>query len=326
MSKDDKYIMDDKYILLARIGRGSYGKVYLVEKINDKSGKYALKMLREDKVSIIDKESFFHEIEIFKILSKEKNKYVPFLYDNGIGNVRKGEEIIYAKRPYFVIDYAVKGDLFFYLDKTSNGFKERHTKLIFKKILEGIQFCHKAHICHLDIKIQNILLNENFDPMITDFGFSEEIKGKEIELTDGRGTKPYACPEMWKKENEIRKIGFGADIFSLGVLLFKLFTNKYAFKSSKNSNNSDYRHIRNNNTKIFKDIIDTIIDKDFPDELKDLYIKMISLNPAKRPTIEQIMDHPWMKEIIDLCKDENKEKYEELEREVINEFRRLEEK
>ena len=85
---------------------------------------------------------------------------------------------------------------------TEEGFQEKHAKIIFSKILEGVQFIHDSDICHLDLTLDNILLDDKYNPIITDFGLStENIKDKNDKyklINDGvvKGTEPYICPDM----------------------------------------------------------------------------------------------------------------------------------
>ena len=85
--------------------------------------------------------------------------------------------------------------------------------MIFSKILRGVLSCHKEGICHRDIKLDNILLDENFNPKICDFGFGTFNTGK---LNEFLGSPKYASPEIL---GGIPYDGFKSDIFSLGVLL-----------------------------------------------------------------------------------------------------------
>ena len=62
-----------------------------------------------------------------------------------------------------------------YLVQTENGFSEDQARIIFYKILLGIKSCHEESIAHLDINFNNILLDSDFNPIITDFGLSKEM-------------------------------------------------------------------------------------------------------------------------------------------------------
>ena len=321
---ETKKIIDNKYIIHKKIGEGGFGDVYLTDKINDNNQKYVVKVLKKERASLKDKERFLHEIKILKKLSNQKNRYTTYLYDYGEGYITeegKAEEG-QIKQLYLVINYALKGDLFYYMDQPFEGFKEKHAKLIFKKILEGVQYCHDCNISHLDIKVQNILLDENFEPIISDFGLSEVIKshnGEDILLEGLRGTQNYMCPQMWKKGMKWK--GIDADIFSLGALLFKLVTNKWGFNIST-PKDLFYKNILFKNYNCYWNSIKSQINKELSAEFKNLFINMILFKPEKRPRIKDILNDPWMKEINDL----NKEEYEKLECEVINEFLKLQEK
>ena len=109
-----------------------------------------------------------------------------------------------------------------------NGFCEPHAKIIFKKIIEGIKFCHDKKVCHLDIKPRNIVINKYFDPIIIDFGFSEEFN-ESTTFKKGKGSKRYISPEMWEEKEYD---GVKSDIFSLGVVLFNLVTGICGFDIS----------------------------------------------------------------------------------------------
>ena len=74
---------------------------------------------------------------------------------------------------------------------------------MFFRILLGIKACHEAKICNRDIKLENILLDETFNPKICDFGFSEIDKN---EVTGKVGTLKFMAPEVYLKKSYIRQI------------------------------------------------------------------------------------------------------------------------
>jgi len=273
-----------------------------------------LKVLSEEKNSEKNKKEFEYEIEILKKLYKLNNSYVLKLYDSGIFKAKSNND-----RNYFVVDYAEKGDLLRYITNSDNGFGEEYTKIIFKKILEGIKFCHSENICHLDIKDGNILLDNEYNPIINDFGLSRNIydqDGQIIPMQGGIGTPYIRCPQMFEKE--VNYNGIDADIFSLGVLLFKLVSKGRGFlksehKSYNDIKNKDYEHYWTR----FKQ------KDDLSTEFKDLYLKMVAYEPSERPRIDEILNDPWLKNINDLLKNDL-DKYKVLENEFVHYLEKIE--
>ena len=223
------------------------------------------------------------------------------------------------------MDYYEKGCLSYYINR-SKGFEEKIAKIIFKKILKSINFCHKNHICHLDIKPDNILLTSDFDPIFIDFGLSDYFDDSDevpLKYNIRRGSYHYMSPEIFSNKI-ILYSGIKADIFSLGVLLFHLVTGKYGFKIPTNKDNS-YKYIIDEKNELFWTTVKgNIENKELSEEFKNLYIQMISFKPEKRPSIDEILtESPWMKEINEL-KEEDKDKYDELKEQMSAKFFELE--
>ena len=296
--------IDNKYKILEKKGKGASAIVYLAEDETTKK-KYAIKVLKELTPS------FEHEINILKKVSALNNPYIINLINYGEGPVkREGKEEVNSQ--YFVLEYSAKGEIFDYLYYSQTGLKEKYAKLVFKKILMGVQAFHKAGICHRDLKMQNILVDDSFNPKICDFGFGKEMDGL---LNQFLGTANYAAPEIFLHRPYD---GIKVDIFSLGVCLINLVTCKFGFvKAVRKDKYYKYIMVRQFN-KYWESVKDTLgkISK----ELISLYIRMISFNPDERPSIEEILKDPWMKEINDL----KEEEYNLLEKEVIEDFKRRE--
>ena len=305
---DNNYTINDKYEILEQKGKGSYGIVYLVEDKKTKNN-YAMKIFK-NKTS-----DFENEKEILEKVSVLKNENVTNLieYGEGLIKINSKEE----NKQYIVLDYASKGELFDYIYSSSKGLNEKYAKFIFNKILKGVQNLHKAGICHRDLKMQNILLDEFFNPKICDFGFATEIQGKDGsgKLNQFVGTENYAAPEIFLR---LPYNGIKVDIFSLGVILFNLVTKKLGFIRAT-IKDPYYKYIFGKDFKTYWKKVKNEIGE-ISKELKDLFIKMVSFNPKERPNIDEIFKHPWMKEIQDLNEDE----YKILEKEVFDEFKKLE--
>ena len=310
----------DQFKVLFPIGCGGYGNAYFAVKQGDveKNG-YSLKTVKENKRDTL--EAFNKEIKILEKLTKaENNIYTPKLYGSKKFNIedaikklvkdnKKSNEMEISEipvdiknRPFYVIDFFSRTELFYYVKEERTRFTELEAKVVFKQILEGFQFLHDNKICHLDIKTDNIMLDKNFKPIIIDFGFAEQFKDEPI-FSDGKGTPEYICPEMWefKKYNGIK-----SDIFSLGVVLFKLVTGKFGFKSA-NKNDKSYELIKYGKFNAYLELKKDIIDKINPSEdFKNLYFSMVAYEPKTRPEISDILKGDWLKEINEL--DDEKKK------------------
>ena len=303
--KKEENLIDDKYILVEWRGGGGFSKVCLVkDKANNKE--YAMKILLK-----IDP-AFQEEIEIHKKVSQLNHPNIINLLDFGQKDLIINNKI-YQNNQYLILDYASKGELYNYLYYPKRGFLEKHAKVIFYKILQAMKAIHDMKICHRDLKLQNIIFDQNFNPKICDFGLAVEINPN---IDDGKikifsGTPDYQAPEvLYKKSHD----GFKADIFTLGVILLNLVTGRPGFHYAIRTDEY-YKNIWQENYKTYwKNTGYGYLSK----EVKDLYLNMVQLDPNKRlKDIQAVMDHAWFKDRDESANMEN-EIYEEfLEREKI---------
>ena len=203
--KDVVERIDNKYAILEIKGKGGSAYVYLVKEPNTEK-LYAVKILKKEN-NLLQK-----ELEILNILKKVKNPYMIHLVDSGVGDIVRANKPTVTKQ-YLILEYAPKGQLIDYILVPKLGLQEKYSKVIFTKILKGIQICHKNGICHRDLKMENILLDEKYNPKICDFGLAT-INSQF--LTKDCGTSRYKAPEILSQESYD---GIKADIFSLGVVL-----------------------------------------------------------------------------------------------------------
>ena len=310
VESNDATIINKQYKILEFKGKGGYGWVYEVEEINTEN-KYAVKILKQKNDS-----KFENEIKMLDIVSKLKNPYI-------INMIEHGEEEIKLKtkplknRQYIILDYASNGDLFAYIKGNQKGLENKIAKLIFHKLLKGLEAIHKSGICNRDLKIDNILMDKDFNPKICDFGLATELKGKNGSgiLFESKGTEEYKPPEMhYHRPYD----GVNADIFCLGAILFTITTGGVGFNYALRSD-VFYKYIYNNK---FNDYWEKTMCTELDEDLKRLIFKMLSYKPKERPSINKILESPWLKEIEDLNNDE----YKELEQKVIEEFKSIKQK
>ena len=310
INSNDLGLLDETLIIKCILGEGGYSSVYKVRD-EDKNKEYAAKIIEK---------YCKDEYKINQILSNTNNKHFIKLISSSQGNVKLETGTDF--KPYFLFELASKGNLQDYIDNM-NGFSELHCKIIFKEILEAMLIMHRKGICHRDIKPKNILLDtDEFIIKITDFGLS--VLCSEYELLSGPcGTQEFMAPEVLKdKDYDGKK----ADIFSLGVLLLNIRTGKYLFenanysKDNKISKNSTvYDYIRLNKDDLLWKKAEKIGILGLSPEFKKLFLDMVSFDPKKRPSVEEILKYEWMKEVQMLSEDELKDK-------KMKEFKKREEK
>ncbi len=317
-----------------RIGSGEYGYVYLARNEEEKEGEknlYVIKFPRGDKMSPEQKKKFDEEVKILRKLNISGNKYTSFAYDsktfeeiekekiedkkeegNKIEDPEENKIKLAAKsndKAYYVMDYISRGLLYSYV--ISGMFTQRQAKLIFKKLIESFKYLHENFfILHFDIKLDNIVLDKDFTPIIIDFTFSKQYKNEDGTITPVTtlgGSNEYRAPELYefKKMNDEK-----ADVFSLGVVLFNLITNKFGFHIAKGTDDF-YKLIMKKAYKSYWKIMKPLnISEDF----KDLYQRMVAYEPSERPTFDEILSHPFLKDMKELTQKEEDQIRDELEK------------
>ena len=286
------YTEKENYIIEKKIGDGATSQCFKCFSFTNQNI-FALKLFSENNIN-----EYLTERQI---LSKLKNENIIKLKDYGEGMLRINERNennqlkIYVKQNnskinYEIFEYLEKGEIFEYIYYPHQGFSEEIAKTIFSQILNAIEHCHLNNIIHCDIKPENLLLNENFEIKLIDFGYSKFYNKNEL-IREWKGTKIYASPELYK--NKLNGFdGEKIDIFSLGVLLYVLVVGKFPFECAYYFDKS-YRHLINRDYDKFWEKRKINISSEF----QDLINKMLCYEPDKRLSILEIRNHQWMKDI-----------------------------
>ena len=161
-------------------------------------------------------------------------------------------------------------DMFDYI--TDEGpIQEDRARQLFKKVVEIVKGVHAAGVLHGDIKDENILISKD-DVWLIDFGCSSDLID-DYTYTDFKGTKIYAAPEVFDGSYE----GVPTTVWTLGILLFSMLTGDAVFQDTRD---------------IFRGKI--IYREKVSDSAKDLIQQCLTFAAYKRPSIEDILQHPWM--------------------------------
>ena len=316
---DEEESIDTKYEIIEKIGSGGQANIFRVKKIGtDKE--YAAKVFKED--SKYDSKYIDNEINMLQEVKQYQCPYIIKIIDSGEGKVIRKERNT-KERKYFILEKLRNGCAFdFWHPKQS--IKEIYCKIIFQKIFLGIQCLHKHNICHRDLKLENILFDEDFNPIISDFGYAC-FNSNDLEYN--AGTKKFMPPEA-----KIGKYdGIKGDIFYLASALMIFRTGDLPFdrpdkdkdkNKKKDEDDIKFKYIIEENYELYwKEIENNLkIEDDLSPDFKDLLWKMVSYEPNKRITIDEMLAHPWFKEINDMKKD-NPDEFKKKEEEIKDMFK-----
>ncbi|XP_039607407.1 serine/threonine-protein kinase 32B-like isoform X2 [Polypterus senegalus] len=198
----------DHFQILRAIGKGSFGKVCIVQK-RDTKKMYAMKYMNKQKCIERDEvRNVFRELQIMQGLEH------PFLVN--LWYSFQDEEDM-----FMVVDLLLGGDLRYHLQQNVH-FKEDTVKLYICELALALYYLQCCHIIHRDIKPDNILLDEHGHVHITDFNIATVLKDSET-ATSMAGTKPYMAPEIFHSFLEGGPgYSYPVDWWSLGITAYEL--------------------------------------------------------------------------------------------------------
>nr|XP_006818449.1 PREDICTED: serine/threonine-protein kinase MARK1-like [Saccoglossus kowalevskii] len=186
------------------------------------------------------------------------------------------------KTLYFIMEYAPNGDLLDFIN-THGHLEEEEARTVFKQLISAIAFCHQKGIAHRDIKCDNILLDEKYNVKLTDFGFSTLMPRSGFMQTHC-GSYVYTAPEILEG---VKYDGQKADIWSMGVVLYSMLCGRLPFKDTDLTvllaSMRERVHFHNRVSKDCRDIVRA----------------MLTLDPDRRITLEQLVSMDWLTQPID---------------------------
>ena len=249
------------YQIIEKIGKGTFGIVYKVKRLNDPLI-YVIKQISLNGLNEEQKNQVHSEA---RILSLIKSNYVVKYYESFLLNNDLN----------IVMDYCDNGDLCHYLSKQKNPLKEELIWQIFIKITIGLTAIHKMKILHRDLKTLNIFLKKDMEIKIGDLGVAKELNQASFANTL-IGTPYYLSPEMCEDKPYNQK----SDVWALGCILYELCTYRHPFNASNHG--ALILKILNNNP----DPILAI----YSSKLQKLVNEILEKNYEKRPNCWDILN------------------------------------
>jgi 5'-AMP-activated protein kinase catalytic alpha subunit len=200
-----------QYRFSKNLGNGSFGKVRMA--FHEQTGhKVAIKMLNKKKI---------RQYGVFEKVKRELKILRRF---NNPHTIKLFEFIDTQSEIFMVLEYAAGGELFDLIARRER-LSEDEARKIFQQIISSIEYSHQDKIAHRDLKPENLLLDENHNIRLIDFGLANIMRDS-IALKTACGSPNYAAPEV------ISGMSYGGaevDVWSCGVILYAMVCGSLPF-------------------------------------------------------------------------------------------------
>lgn len=248
-----------RYKLGTEVGKGAMGVVYR-----------GWDNVLERKIAIKQLANVFSDDQTYAVRFRREAKTLARLIHPNI--VQVYDLIVDRGRLWMALEYVEGGNLFSYLE--SKGFLSvgEASKIVIP-VAQGLAHAHDRGIVHRDLKPANILLTKDHVPKISDFGIAKISQSSELtQVGSVLGSPIYMSPEQCGGGS----VDFRADIYSLGITLFKLLTGKVPFEGETSTVMA--RHIFEQPPSLSK------IHDGIPSDMEKLILQMLAKSPDDRPS------------------------------------------
>lgn len=270
-----------EYIIIKELGSGSSAKVVLAfHKITDR--RVAIKIVKRNGVDYKELESFkdkkkssdnsgFNDIRIFREVVMSSLIDSPFIV--------KLLDFLYSDTHFFLIFEYVKGKQLYDVILKNSKISEERARKYFRQLLSAIEYLHKNCIVHRDLKIENIVIDQNDNLKLIDFGLANFYDNSNL-LQTFCGSLYFAAPELLMG---MQYNGPEVDIWSLGIVLYVMLCGKVPF---------DDECVKDLQMKIKE--ANLTFNTTISNDAKDLLSNLIVSDVAKRYTLNQILQSKWI--------------------------------
>nr|SVE80651.1 EOG090X03P9 [Daphnia magna] len=181
---------------------------------------------------------------------------------------------------YLVLDLCENGEFQRYLKSLGHPLNEDEAREVMIQLLEGMLYLHSHNILHRDLSLANLLLTKEMKIKIADFGLATQLSRPDEKHMTMCGTPNYISPEVATRSSH----GFEADVWGLGCLLYTLLVGRPPF---------DTDAVKSTLTRVV--MADYKLPVTMSVEAKDLIQRLLKKNPKERPSLMEVMEHPFMK-------------------------------
>ena len=260
--------MSDKYKIEDLIKKGSFSEIY---KLINKSNSY----IYAGKIYPLEKLKKLNSYDTEEIILKQLD------HPNIIKFIESFDD---DKYHYIITDYYPNGNLADFCkirESKGNKLTEIEIKYYVLQIVNALIYLKKNNIIHRDIKPHHLILTDKLNLKLCGFHVAKKLSNEKDKITGTSGTKSYKAPEVLKN----RYYSFEVDVWSLGILIYRLFTGSVPFKGK--SNDEVYESIMKRKDTFLNDC-------DISPLAKDLIQKILVIEPSNRLTIEKVLSHDFL--------------------------------
>ncbi|XP_044284645.1 serine/threonine-protein kinase PLK4 [Varanus komodoensis] len=248
------------------LGKGSFAGVYRA---------ISLKTGLEVAIKMIDKKAM-HKVGMVQRVQNEVKIHCQLKHPSVLELYNYFEDSNYV---YLILEMCHNGEMSRYLKNRKNRFSEEEVRHFMHQIITGMLYLHSHGILHRDLTLSNLLLTNNMNIKIADFGLATQLKMPYEKHYTMCGTPNYISPEIATRSAH----GLESDVWSLGCMFFTLLAGKPPF---------DTDTVKNTLNKV------VLADYEMPmflsEEAQDLICQLLRKNPADRLSLSSVLDHPFM--------------------------------
>lgn len=259
----------NKYEVGKLLGCGAFAKVYHARDVATGQS-VAIKVINKSRLK--DNANLMNNIKReISIMSRLRHPHI----------VKLIEVMATKGKIYIVLEFVKGGELF---AKVAKGrFSEDLGRKYFQQLISAVGYCHSRGVYHRDLKPENLLLDENADLKVSDFGLSalaDHVRGDGL-LHTLCGTPAYVAPEILAKKGYD---GAKIDVWSCGIVLFVLVAGYLPFNDP---------NLMNMYKKIYKG--EFRCPKWMTPDLKRFLSRLLDTNPETRISIDEIKQDSWFR-------------------------------
>ncbi|KAH7416988.1 STE/STE20/YSK protein kinase [Cadophora sp. MPI-SDFR-AT-0126] len=267
------------YVLEELIGKGSFGRVYKAKNMAS-AAVVAVKIIDIDESDTINPRNadsyseFLKEVAALKLLSETNAKNINLVID----------ALPVLQAMWMITEYCGGGSVATLMKPTSpGGLHEKWIIPILREVAVAISWVHQAGIIHRDIKCANVLITEQGEVQLCDFGVAGVIESKLDKRSTIIGTPHWMAPELFGSSPSY---GSEIDIWAFGSMVFEVATGL----PPNVANGVSYERLGSH----LQTYTPRLEGGEFSDGLRSLVAYCLEEDPKARPTIDQVQKHPYI--------------------------------